>query len=439
MSEYINKKYPTFCLLPFTHISTTNDGNYRACCVSEEVVIAKEDGTPYNVRRDNVMDVWNSTQYRELRKDLLSGVKNPTCEYCWNYEASGAYSRRQKTTDEKHEMYPDYEVFINDALANDGALSTPPTDLDLKVGTLCNLKCIMCYPGSSSLHQDEQDLMLSQGIELPGLLKLYDDRVKKFNLKVEDLNPRNLDVDPIVNNLDPSLKQALHMSLVGGEPLVIKTTQRLLEQCVAKGYAKNMMLQIISNLSVINPKTINLLHEFKHPMLCISYDHVDPDKFNFIRYPADYKTFRNNFDIVFNDPRIQVKLNTTWGIFNIFDFEEIFEDWEKLAQQVPNRFVLNYGLIYYPNYFSLRYLEPEQKQEITDRINQYISKNRNYKIFTDNPEFYEAFVSVPGYMNSKYDDHESVCKERTRVLRLYDQLRGTNYKKLFPYIKDYDV
>jgi hypothetical protein len=173
-------------------------------------------------------------------------------------------------------------------------------------------------------------------------------------------------------------------------------------------------------------------------MICASYDHIDPDKFNFIRYPADYDTFKQNLDTIFNDPKIELKLSTTWGIFNIFDFEEIFEEWEKMSQKLSSRFVLNYGLIYYPNYFSLKYLEPEQKQEITERITNYIAKNRNLKIFTDNPEFFEAFSSVPEFMNVKNDDYEIVCKERTRVLRIYDDLRGTDYKKLFPYLKDYD-
>jgi organic radical activating enzyme len=434
----MDKKHPTFCLLPFTHISSTNDGNYRACCCSEEIVIAKDDGTPYNMRRDSVVEVWNSEHYKKLRLDLLNGVKNPTCEYCWNYEAGGAYSKRQKTNDEKHFMYPDYDIFIEDALANNGALSTPPTDLDIKVGTLCNLKCIMCYPGSSSLHADEQEEMIEKGIELPGLLKLFDNRVKTFNLKLEEHNPKDLDVDPIVSNLDPSLKQAIHMSLVGGEPLVNKTTTRILEQCVEKGYAEQMMLQIITNLSVINPKTIKLLEQFKHPMLCISYDHIDSAKFNFIRYPADYATFKQNFETIWENPKIEKKLSTTWGIFNIFDFENIFHEWETLAQRVTGRFVINFGLIYYPNYFSLRYLEPEQKQEITDRINSFVSKYGSYKIFTDNPEFTESVISVPGYMGGINFDHEEVCKERTRVLKIYDQLRGTDYKTLFPYIKDYE-
>lgn len=434
----MDKKYPTFCLLPFTHISSTNDGNYRACCCSEEVVIAKEDGTPYNMRTDSVIEVWNSEQYKRLRLDLLNGVKNPTCEYCWNYEASGAYSKRQKTNDEKHDMYPDYNIFIEDALANNGALSTPPTDLDIKVGTLCNLKCIMCYPGSSSLHKEEQDEMIEQGIELPGLLKLFDKRVKTFNLKLEDHNPRDLNVDAIVANLDPSLQQAIHMSLVGGEPLVNKTTTRLLEQCVEKGYAQNMMLQIITNLSVINPKTINMLEQFKWPMLCISYDHIDPAKFNFIRFPADYLIFKKNFETLWDYTHIEKKLSTTWGIFNIFDFEEIFEEWERIAHRTPNRFVVNFGLIYYPNYFNLRYLEQHQKQEITDRISAFLSTRGHYKLFKDNPEFTASVKSVPDYMGDQMPDHIEVCKERTRVLDVYDKLRGTDSKALFPYIKRYE-
>jgi len=427
----------TFCLLPFTHISTTNDGNYRACCCSEEIIISKDDGTPYNIRKDNVLDVWNSQQYKQLRLDLLNGIKNPTCEYCWNYEASGAYSKRQKTNDEKHEMFPDYNKFINDALENNGKMSTPPTDLDIKVGTQCNLKCIMCYPGSSSLHAKEQEQIINEGFELPGLLKFFDNRVKKFNFNLEDFNPRDLDIDPIIENLDPSLQQAIQMSIVGGEPLVNKTTTRLLEQCVNKGYSKNMMLQIITNLSVINPKTIKLLEEFKHSMLCISYDHIDPVKFNFIRYPADYNTFKSNFEILWDNKKIEKKLSTTWGIFNIFDFEMIFNEWEKLAQRTNNRFVINFGLIYYPNYFSLRYLEQDQKNEISFRINSFIKNYSNYKIFIDNPEFLKSFISVPEYMGNTNDDHEEVCKERTRVLKLYDHIRGTNYRKLFPYIKDY--
>jgi hypothetical protein len=86
----------------------------------------------------------------------------------------------------------------------------------------------------------------------------------------------------------------------------------------------------------------------------------------------------------------------------------------------------------------LRYLELDQKKEIADRITAYMDKNANYKIFKDNPEFLEAVVSVPGYMGDENPDHIEVCQERTRVLDLYDRIRGTDHKTLFPYIKRYE-
>jgi organic radical activating enzyme len=433
-------KYPTFCILPFTHISSTNDGNYRVCCCSEEGKIPKSNGSGYNTHTDNVTEVWNSPLYKQLRLDLINGVKNKACDYCWNYEASGAYSKRQKNNDEKRDTYVDYQHYIDDALSNDGALTELPTDLDLRVGTLCNLKCITCYPGASSLHAEESEQMVKLGHELPGLHKMFKTVfLTPLNKETYQYNPVNIDVSDEVSNLEPVLKIAKHMSLVGGEPLVNKTTTRILEQCVDKGYAKTMKLQIITNLSVINNKTINLLEQFEHSMLCVSWDHIDPAKFNYIRYPLDYNIFTKNFETVWEHSKIQKKLSTTWSIFNIMDFEDIFDEWERISQRNTNiPFVINHGLVYYPNYFSIRYLEPEQKLDITERTHNYLSKNKDFLMFKNNPEFVEALISLKDYMGETYNDHENVCKERTRVLKLYDTMRNTQYKQLFPFIKDYE-
>lgn len=434
---YSVTQHPTFCMMPFFHISTTNDGNYRTCCVSEDVIVPKEDGTPYNIRQDSIVKVWNSKQYKDLRLDLINGIKNSTCEYCWNFEKDGAFSRRQKIIVENASMYSNPQPLIEYALDNGGELPVMPIDLDIKVGTQCNLKCIMCYPGSSSLHQEERDQIESMGIELPGLLKMQDERVKVFNLKVEDFNPRDLDIDNIVNNLDPGLQHAVQLGLVGGEPLANKTTQRLIEQCVEKGYAKNMYLEVITNLSVINPKLLNMFNEFKHPMLEISYDHVDPDKFHFIRFPADYKTFEDNLTKIWKYTHIQKKLSTTWSVFNIFDLETIFTRWEEIANTMEGPLVINFGLVYYPDYFNLRYLELDQKQQLTAEIDAFLTTSKDWKIFQDNSTLTDAVISVPEYMGPTLPDHEDVCKERTRVLDLYDSIRGTDAGKLFPFLKRY--
>ena len=137
-------------------------------------------------------------------------------------------------------------------------------------------------------------------------------------------------------------------------------------------------------------------------------------------------------------PRIQKKLSTTWSIFNTFDFEEIFNKWEEVSLRQDDRFVVNHGLVYYPNYFGLRYLEKEQKEEIVDRVNDFYYKNKDYKLFKTNHEFVQGLLSIKEFMGGKYEDHDAVCRERTRVLRMYDTVRGTDYKSLFPFIKDYE-
>ena len=57
-----------FCPLPFIHISSTNESNYRICCSTDEQVILKDDGTPYNIQRDSVVEVWNSDYYKKISR-----------------------------------------------------------------------------------------------------------------------------------------------------------------------------------------------------------------------------------------------------------------------------------------------------------------------------------------------------------------------------------
>lgn len=432
---FMNKK--TFCLLPFTHISSTNDGNYRICCYSEETLIPKYDGTAYNMREDDIVSVWNSDFYAKLRQDLLNGIKNPACATCWKQEENGVYSKRQKTLDESHSMYPSYKKFIKDAVENCYLLSSLPLDLDVKIGTLCNLKCITCYPGASSLHKAEADQWSKEGEEPPGLIKFFNKRVKDLNIDLDQYDPASIDVKQLVDNLDPALKTAVQLSLVGGEPLVNKITEGILEYCVEKDYAKSMMLNIITNLSTVNDKMLRHLNSFKQPMLTISYDHVDPAKFKFIRYPADYNHFTKNIDKVIEFTHIEKKLSTTWSIFNIFDLPEIFDQWELLSHRIGTRFIINFGFVFYPNYFSIQYLEKDQKDAIVSMVDNYMNSHLDYKIFKENKELVEAIYSIKGFLTTPITDFDSVVRERTRVLELYDRTRNTNYKELFPFIKNY--
>ena len=69
---YINKQ--TFCIHPNAAISTTPDGHYKTCCMSEEV-IRKPDSTPYKPSIDNMQEAFDSPWMNNLRRDLNIGFK----------------------------------------------------------------------------------------------------------------------------------------------------------------------------------------------------------------------------------------------------------------------------------------------------------------------------------------------------------------------------
>jgi MoaA/NifB/PqqE/SkfB family radical SAM enzyme len=409
-----------FCPLPFTHISSTNDGNYRVCCYSEETAIPKADGTAFNIRRDSVVEVWNSDFYKQLRTDLLNGVENSACSTCWKHEASGVYSKRQQSLAELKDFY------------THGVTEPVPTLLDIKVGSLCNLKCITCYPGASSQHQAEVEQWRKDGDEVPGLIKMFDARLQKLDIDIRDYNPKTVNVETFINNLDPSLRIAKELSLVGGEPLVNPLAQAIIEHCVVNGYAKNMMLTMITNLTNINTKMLDNLSAFKHPMIMVSYDHIDYKKFGFIRYPADYKQFYLNLKVLMQNPKIELKLSTTISIFNVFDLPDIFNHFEHLSQRYPRRFIINTQYVMYPNYFSIAYLTQEQKDNIVATVTNFVKRFKDYKIFKDNPDMLQLVQSIGNYMNTEVTDYDEVVAERNRVLELYDRTRNTNFVELFP-------
>jgi hypothetical protein len=64
-------------------------------------------------------------------------------------------------------------------------------------------------------------------------------------------------------------------------------------------------------------------------------------------------------------------------------------------------------------------------------VESYLQKNKDKKIFKDNPDMLQLVKSISNYMNTPVTDADEVIEERTRVLDLYDKTRKTNYRSLF--------
>jgi organic radical activating enzyme len=389
-------------------MSNTNSGDYRVCCDSF--------GFGPNIQADSAEEVWNGDHYKKLRLDLMNGIQNKNCESCWKVEKNGGYSMRKN----ENRHYSEDAIRDITSKVNDGYSSALPTLFDFKLGNLCNLKCIMCCQLSSSLHESEVRTWKVKNVTLPKLLDYieitYKDENQQFRIDRDNS-------DTILENLKHVLPSITTLKLVGGEPLINPFTFDIVDRLIDLGYAKNLELVIITNLSVLNDSFIKKLEQFKSLQLICSYDHVDPAKFHFIRFPADYGEFKYNFDKILKS-NINVSISTTFSIFNIFDIEQILDEFEKLALPISFNYVID------PNYFSIKYLAPEQKVQVIELIDKVLAKD--YKLFATNLSLVNYLRDIDKLLYAEQDDYDQVVAERSRVLELYDVTRKTNYNETYP-------
>jgi MoaA/NifB/PqqE/SkfB family radical SAM enzyme len=218
--------------------------------------------------------------------------------------------------------------------------------------------------------------------------------------------------------------------------LVNPSTPLILERLVAEGYAQDIRVYFISNLIILTDKLEDTLSNFKEVVISVSWDHVDPDKFYFIRFPGKYSKFRKNIDKLVAS-NIEPKVSVTIDIFNIYDIADIFKEFESISRQIQREYTINLQYVEKPEYFSLRYLEPAQKQEIIAISKKFLEDTKDYKLWKENVHAFRQVASLEQILSDTPSDFDRVVKERTRVLRMYDLMRKTDYKSLFPYIKEY--
>ena len=426
----MNKSESTFCKIPFNHINSSPNGHYRLCCASYPVILHK--GEHFSILEVGIDEIWNHEYYKTLRMDLITGVRNNSCDTCWKIEDAGGYSYRQKSlTDVNLD-----ESIIEEVYKNNGYNKHLPKFIDLKIGNLCNLKCVMCNQVASSKIEEEVHMLQLQGEKLPAwqnavviAVSDLDDSLKNFAGVASSDNAQK-----VVEQLRPALETCEDLELLGGETFVNPFAIKLLEELVSKDLAKNIHIKIISNFTLLNKKQLAILKKFRKATLIASYDHVDAEKLKAIRFPTDYNNFKKNFNLVYNDPNIGLDISTTFSVLNILDFEEIFDEFKQIYKDGMR---IGFNFVHEPEYLDIKFLEESQKQELIKNVNRYAEENKNHPMFVNNQATLSYLLSIKNFLYSNLTNFDEQVKERTRVFELYKKIRGTDFKKIFPWLKEY--
>jgi sulfatase maturation enzyme AslB (radical SAM superfamily) len=408
-------------------ISTANDNSYHHCCYSipsdQSVIVFKDyavknnQGLPAETDKDDLLSVWNSEFYKRLRKDLLTGNQNPACNYCWQRENLGVMSYRQKNQDISDEVLK--------KLNDDYSLDTGPQILDIKIGNFCNLKCIMCHPVNSTEHVKEIQLMKQQGYTVPSFVDISDDQLSTMI--------KHFDSEKFFNSIKACLPSIKEFQFYGGEPLATIEVLKFLDLILTTGYRPK--IKIITNLSITNEKIFAKLEQFDEVELIISWDHTDPTISNYIRHPLDHAKFLKNLDRVVEHPSYHIAFSPTISVFNIFNVPDLFEAIERINLKHHNVRSVSVNILEIPRYFSLRYLDDFVKITAKTELLGFLNRARSFSIFKDgSTASYQTLESLITFMTHSPEDYLAVQQERSKVLEVYDVVRKTNSKSLFPYL-----
>tara|TARA_R110000822_G_scaffold14173_7_gene50145 strand:+ start:197 stop:1696 length:1500 start_codon:yes stop_codon:yes gene_type:complete len=324
----------TVCPEAWSHLEIKQQGNIFPCCVQSSIV--------GNIVKDNLTDVFYSDTMSALRNDLLNGVKVPGCSNCWKTENAGQRSNRQQRLQLRAKEF--YTEWIDNPAIR---------SLDIKPGNVCNFKCRVCGPGSSSLHAIEK---LTHETNPSSIIKI------KNNIA----NGKWADDIRFLTELEVLLPQLTNLDFYGGEPFLLKQLPIILQKAIDIGVAKNIRLHFNSNGSIFPDKLIPMFAQFREVDIALSIDNIG-NRFEMERGGQWHDVEKNI--IKFLALPVRTYIFPTINIQNVLFFEEILEWAEKIGIDVT------YNLLHEPKYLNINYMTKAARQLVIDRFN-----NTNHEI-----------------------------------------------------------
>lgn len=466
----MTKKLPseTFCALPWLHLSSRPDGKMRTCCTSnassvqdpdssnkigggEVGVVRNDDGIPANFNHTSLEEAWNSSYMRNVRKMMLRGEKPPSCLKCYKEEEAGHLSKRNWETEYWGNRY-DLDALV-DETQEDGSIPPKIRYIDLRMGTKCQLACVMCSPhDSSGWVKDWQSIFPKmENKNLKGTSQ-WENKGRNHGASYNwhKNNPR------FWNELMDQVPHMYQLYFAGGESLVIDEHYDLLEECIKRGYAKDIELRYNSNAVEWRDDLFDLWAEFKRVRFHYSIDALGEQN-DYIRYPSNWEHQEQVFwQLDETSDNVEITTATTIMALNVAYIPE-FVKWKvdqgfrKLNKWPLGAGGINMHFAYWPPQLNVKVLPLDVKQEITRKYEEefYPWIEENWTKFTgvqeagvSKQQFFDApygikrYKGIINFMNA--EDWSARLPETREYLQLVNQRRGwqDRFPQVFPILKD---
>jgi len=386
-----------FCPLPFSHMEVDPVGDMKPCCMYKGKALDNQ-GKPGSALTHGFSDVFNGEWYKELRRKMLADEPDDGCRSCYAEEANGIQSRRLR------ELALNYPKFQTD----EGLLIS----LDIKLGNVCNLTCIICNPFSSSrVLEEEIKLGIGYGTNGRKAPKSLYERFKWYNN------------DEFWAQLENHLGSLGRIDIMGGEPMLAKKHFVFLQRLIDAGHAGHIGINYVTNGTIYSPEVIqNLYKNFESVYITLSADAIG-STYEYARHPARWEQFLGNLRRYKSHGHAMtisysVSAYSLFGIFDALDF-----------------YLAEGGVTVW---FNIVYNEDRNIQLLPQALKEKFMEQLKLRY---KPEWESIFMksdlnSLINYMNQEHTYESSwpaFCK-RTAIL---DNNRGNNLLEAVPEFQGY--
>jgi MoaA/NifB/PqqE/SkfB family radical SAM enzyme len=421
------------CLAPWVHTYVYPDGTVSPCCqaIDENLEyepydcgpLHKNSFEPYNcgsLHKNSLTEIWNSENYKKLRRDLITKGESEICNQCYKVEDSGNDSMRLFFNSNFNQHIDKIKMTKSDGTFDKVNI----VYWDFRLTNTCNFKCRMCSPLFSSSWQSEMDRNTNTDF--------YNDFYTYDNEKNE-IPLNSIDIDNFLDENNFLFDIVEEIYFAGGEPLIMEEHYKILKKIINLKKT-NICITYNTNFSTIKYKNVNIFDLwsiFKNVEIGISVDGIG-ERGELIRSGFNWNKFVNNF-YAFKDrfPDNNPQITPTIQVLNCLHICDLEKKLFELGiinnfDQFQICFLLN------PDYLSVLILPDFLKHQVCKKVDDHIK----YFLIPNNvsEKHLELWESFKKFIWS--EDHQHLIPKFLKYTEGLDIIRNENTKETFPELSE---
>ena len=381
-----------------------SNGRHAICC---EMLHGDDD---VNIRTHRLSDFCRSEMAKRLRDQMRRGERPQECWRCHEKEDSGITSLRQDLNEQYMEFNGDLDFDRRKSLQN----------LELRFGNACQLSCYMYHPWRS--------------VHVKKFFEKIHNSVSPPNAHICVIDQREFDWvndDAVWEGIYQDMGDVRRLYVNGGEPLLSKQFDRLLDRLVENGLSRQIDLIVSTNGMLLEEAHVKKWRQFRHAFVTLSVDAIG-QKNGFIRHPSDWERLLKTYDLAeATNSEYSNVIFRCWGAVSLLNVLHVDEYLNFFRERYEYLEEPHFQLVQDPVFLSPKILPREFKEEALRRVVQFGADslavrmmNQALAFEADVPQLTFGLGYIDAYGKHVGKDPRSIFGEFYDVLGRCEEMRG---------------